>query len=487
MQTRREFLRAAALLALAPKAFAKSEEIWVNDIHSQLNRTRVRRLLAPRRQEELAEAVRSAAQRRAAISVSGCRHAMGAQQFATDSICIDMRKLTRLVRFDRERGHIEVEGGMQWPQLIESYHEAQKRDGPQWAIAQKQTGADTFTVGGSLAANVHGRGLKMTPFIGDVEDFMLLRADGVEVRCSRDENAELFRATIGGYGLFGIITRATLRLVPRRKLRRKVETIGAGDLIARLEERIADGYTYGDFQFSIDEKSSGFLRQGILSCYQPIADDEPVTAQKALRADDWLDLLALAYTDRAKGYQRYVDYYLSTDGQTYWSDTHQLSAYLPNYAAQLSKKVRTESASSLLISELYVPRPALAGFLAEASDLLREEGPPVIYGTVRLIEQDSESMLAWAKQNYACIIFNLLTKHTAAGIAASSRAFRGLIDLALARGGSFYLTYHRFADRRQVSTAYPQFEEFLELKRRHDPQELFQSDWYRHYQRIFRE
>lgn len=297
MPTRREFLRAAALLALAPHALARENGVWVNDIHSQLNRTRVQRLLAPRTEEELAEIIRNADRREVPISVSGCRHSMGGQQFATDSICIDTRKLARVRAFDRERGLIEAEAGIQWPQLIESYSHAQKDGGPQWAIAQKQTGADTFTLGGSLASNIHGRGLTMQPLIGNVEAFTLLRADGTKVRCARDENAELFRAAIGGYGLFGIVTRVTLRLVPRRKLRRRVETMHADEVMARFEERIRDGFAYGDFQFSIDEKSPDFLRAGFLSCYQPIDDAEPITAQKALQADNWLDLLALAYTD----------------------------------------------------------------------------------------------------------------------------------------------------------------------------------------------
>ena len=55
MVTRREFIRTAALFALAPHAFAEREkEIWVNDVHSQLNRTRVRELLRPHTRDELA-------------------------------------------------------------------------------------------------------------------------------------------------------------------------------------------------------------------------------------------------------------------------------------------------------------------------------------------------------------------------------------------------------------------------------------------------
>lgn len=484
--TRRKFIRAAGLLALAPYFDLRGEPgIWVNDIHSQLNRTRVRALLTPRNQDELAQVVRRAAKDRLPISVSGCRHSMGGQQFATDSLCIDSRQIARVLGFDRERGLIETEAGIQWPKLIEHYLNVQDGATHQWGIAQKQTGADTFTLGGSLSANVHGRGLAMKPLISDVESFTLINHDGKPVSCSRSENSELFRAVIGGYGLFGLISRVTLRLTRRKKLRRVVEVIRSADAQKRFAERVAEGFLYGDFQFSIDERSPDYLNLGVFSCYQPVADDTDMPTTKRLGENDWLALLALAYSDRAKGFQRYIDYYLSTNGQTYWSDTNQLSAYLPNYAQQLKKKLGGKNESSLIITEIYVPREALADFLAQAAELLRSLGVLVIYGTVRLIEKDDESYLPWAKESYACIIFNLLTIHTPEGMEASKRAFRGLIDLAIARGGSYYLTYHRFATREQVTTCHPKFADFLALKKKYDPDERFQSDWYRHYRTLF--
>ena len=205
---------------------------------------------------------------------------MGGQQFATDSICIDTRQLDRVISFDRERGLFEAEAGIQWPRLIRAYLEAQTDETKQWGIAQKQTGADTFTLGGSLSSNVHGRGLTMKPLISNIESFSLITADGKSIRCSREENNELFRHAIGGYGLFGVIDTVTLRLVPRQKLRRVVEIIRANDLPKRFEERIAQKFLYGDFQFSVDEKSPDFLQRGVFSCYEPISEDEPVVAKK---------------------------------------------------------------------------------------------------------------------------------------------------------------------------------------------------------------
>jgi hypothetical protein len=50
----------------------------------------------------------------------------------------------------------------------------------------------------------------------------------------------------------------------------------------------------------------------------------------------------------------------------------------------------------------------------------------------------------------------------------------------LCHGGSYFLTYHRFASARQVEAAHPAMRGFLAAKSAQDPQGVFQSDWYRH-------
>ena len=104
---------------------------------------------------------------------------------------------------------------------------------------------------------------------------------------------------------------------------------------------------------------------------------------------------------------------------------------------------------------------------------------------VRLVESECDSVLAWARQPWACVVFNLHVRHDPHGICAARKAFRALIDLALERSGSFYLTYHRWATRVQVETAYPRFQEFLRAKYQHDPATRWSSDWYRHHCRLF--
>ncbi len=490
MLNRRDFLKAAGLLALWPSGclHQASEQTGtvVNDVQSQLNPTRVAHIVSVDSVEAIRMAVHSAQREGKAVCIAGGRHAMGAQQFGTGAVLVDTTRLNRVLSFDPKEGIVEVEAGIQWPELIEYLLTVQKGQAHQWGIIQKQTGADRLSIGGAIAANVHGRGLRLKPIIADIESLVLVDRYGNLRTCSRRENAELFRLVIGGYGLFGIVSSVTLRLGPRTKVERAVEVIDVEDLIVAVEEKVSDGFIYGDLQFSCDDRSEDFLRRGVFSCYRPVDENTPIPqGQKRLSTQQWKDLVRLAHTAKGEAFENYATHYLSTSGQIYWSDVQQLSEYLDDYHRPLDRSLGAVDRATETITEIYVPRGALNGFLEEVRDDFRKNRVEAIYGTIRLIERDEESFLAWAKAPYACIIFNLHTVHTPEGLQHSAAAFRRLIDMVVRRGGSYYLTYHKYATRDQVLACYPQFPEFLRLKKRYDPEERFQSDWYRHYRRMF--
>jgi len=489
MITRREFLSGSAALFIGSRyPLGADDPLVVNDIHSQLNATRVNRILTPKSVGELQAAVREAKALHKSLSIAGGRHAMGGQQFGTRAILLDMRQMSQVLDLNLEQGKVEVQAGAFWPELIAEYLHRQEGRSHQWGLAQKQTGADKLSIGGTLAANAHGRGLTMMPFVSNIESFTLVNADGDLVLCSRQQNPELFRLAIGGYGLFGVVSSVTLRLVPRQKIERVVEVRGADGLIAAFDDRIRNGFLYGDFQFAIDRSSDEFLHKGVFSCYRPVDPATPMPEHvKELSDESWRMLLYLAHTDKSEAFRRYADYYLSTNGQLYWSDTHQLSFYPENYHSAIDQKTNARHTATEMITEINVPREHLNSFLDEVREDFRKNNVELIYGTIRLIEKDQESFLPWARQSYACTIFNLHTEHTPEGIAHSAEAFRRLIDMAARRNGTYYLTYHRYARREQVLACYPQFPQFLQLKRKYDPAERFQSDWYRHYKTMFKD
>lgn len=453
--------------------------VILNDLHSRLNATRVRAVLSPTTTAEVVDAVRAAAAQGRAVSVCGGRHAMGGQQFGADAVQLDLSALAAVRAVDPERALLSVGAGIQWPELVTELDRASSGSSRPLTFRQKQTGADRLSLGGALAANVHGRGLRFKPFIDDVESFVLVDAEGEIRHCSRTEDAELFALALGGYGLFGVITEVTLRLVPRHHLRRNVEVLDLGEVEHSFEERLRAGATYGDFQFVTDPQAPGFLDRGVLASYVPVPDEVAPTADPVeLTAERWQELLALAHTDKRRAFDLYSAHYLSTDGQVYRSDLHQMGVYVDGYHDDLGGPAASE-----MITEVYLPRGELLSFMRACQEDFRTHDVECIYGTVRVIEPDDESFLPWAQGPRACVIFNLHVEHGAAGIDKAAADFRRIIDRALERGGSFYLTYHRWASRSQLLAAHPRLPAFLAEKHRHDPDDRFQSEWYRHLRR----
>src|SRR5438105_11302320 len=170
MHNRREFLRLAALGALWPGALAwgqkKPEGVLVNDLHGQLSATWVNRIVQPDTLDGVRAALKLAQAENRALCIAGGRHSMGSQAFAADGVLVDTRKLSKVLAFDMERGLVELEAGIEWPELLEALKTLQPPE-RKWAFNQKQTGADRLTLGGSLAANAHGRGLTLPPMISD--------------------------------------------------------------------------------------------------------------------------------------------------------------------------------------------------------------------------------------------------------------------------------------------------------------------------------
>jgi hypothetical protein len=93
LMTRRDVLRFGALALTARAGQGAETDIGVNDVHSKLNSTQVARVIRPETVEQVRNAILAARAEGLAVSVSGSRHSMGGQQFASGAVLLDMRVL----------------------------------------------------------------------------------------------------------------------------------------------------------------------------------------------------------------------------------------------------------------------------------------------------------------------------------------------------------------------------------------------------------
>lgn len=152
---------------------------------------------------------------------------------------LQMAALDRIRTFDAATGRVTVEAGLLLADLIATFL-------PRGFFPAVVPGTKFVTIGGSIAADIHGKNHHRDGGFGDhVESLVLATAGGDLIRTSRAEHPDLFAATIGGMGLTGVIVEATLRLRPVETGWIHQRTIAAPNLaaaIAALDE--GDSATY---------------------------------------------------------------------------------------------------------------------------------------------------------------------------------------------------------------------------------------------------
>lgn len=125
-----------------------------------------------------------------------------------DGSVIDMRTLAGIRAFDLETGVIEADAGTSLSDII-AYA------APHGFFPSVVPGTQFVTLGGAIANDIHGKNHHRRGTFGcHVTALTLLRSDGREYVCSPDANSGLFRATIGGMGMTGLILSASIRLMP---------------------------------------------------------------------------------------------------------------------------------------------------------------------------------------------------------------------------------------------------------------------------------
>lgn len=121
------------------------------------------------------------------------------------------RGLDRYRGFDGSAGILECDAGVLLSDIVRDFL-------PRGWFPPVTPGTRFVTVGGAIANDVHGKNHHVAGSLGHhVESLVIERSDGSVLRCTPHENSELFRATIGGLGLTGLITSVAIRL-------RRVET-----------------------------------------------------------------------------------------------------------------------------------------------------------------------------------------------------------------------------------------------------------------------
>lgn len=491
----RRWVAVGLLLVLAAAAISgRSVWLWTNawlhdrpvedilppgyaDDASRLNRTPItERFAIPRdpaaAETQLRELLLKAHERGLHVAIAGARHTMGGHTIYPDGIVIDMLPFDAM-ECDTARRILHVGAGCRWSAVIPYLNER----GLSVGVMQSN---DTFTVGGSISANCHGWQHDQPPIASTVESFRLMQADGTIVRCSRNENAELFGLVLGGYGLFGVILDVELRVVPNERYRPEVLICEADQYVTRFDELVRGapdvGMCYG--RLCIVPGDDTFLREAIMVVFRRAPGD--AKEMPKLAAPGLASLRRSVHRAQIDSHSgKEVRWKAEKMFSEQLTDEFVSRNQLLNEGVSIYQEQNADRTD--ILQEYFIPPDRLAAFLARARTIIPAHHGDLLNVTVRTVREDRDSFLRYADQDMFALVMLFSQLRTPEGDRQMQSLAQELTDAALACGGRFYLPYRLHASMAQLQQAYPQAAEFFDKKRIHDADELFENQFYLKY------
>ena len=182
---------------------------WSNWAGNQLSKpVRIER---PSSESEVVEIVRRAVAEHLRVKVVGSGHSFTGIA-VPDEVMIDLAQMNRVVNVDHVGGVITVQAGIVLSDL-NAYLESHKLSMPNLGDVTYQT------LAGAVSTSTHGTGLQRTGLAAQIRAFKLVTASGEVLTCDPVQNAEIFHCGRVSLGALGVITEVTLNVVPAFNLR----------------------------------------------------------------------------------------------------------------------------------------------------------------------------------------------------------------------------------------------------------------------------
>jgi FAD/FMN-containing dehydrogenase len=377
------------------------------------------------------------------------------------------------ITFDNPACDIDTAGrryrahaGARWHEIIKAL------DKPGFSPAVMQSNHD-FGLAGTLSVNAHGWPAPFGPFAETVRSFRLMLADGSIVNCSRGENAELFSLVAGGYGLYGIVLDAEVDMVENALLKGSQVTLPSREFGARFATAITDQavrMAYGRLSISED----AFCEEALLITYRPAP--LPKGGLPAASSGSFVQGVSQKIFRAQVGSERWK--------RNRWRLERRLPPGEATRNTLMNEPVaglgRSRGMTDIL-HEYFVPPEKFAGFIDACRAVIPGAGPELLNVTLRWLEPDKTSVLAYAPEARIAAVMLFVQPTTKAGDDAQRQMTEKLIERVLALGGSYYLPYRLHATRAQMERAYPRLAFALERKRHYDPDLLFRNMLWDHY------
>lgn len=403
------------------------------------------------------------------ISIIGSSFSQGYQTYTiySSAISISMKNFSRF-KINTKKHTVLVEAGVIWVDL------ENKLNLYNYALKVRQA-SNIFSVGGSLAVNVHGYNHKIGPIINTINYINVMLADSSIKRIMKED--ELFPYIIGGYGLFGIIISAELQLIPNKRYIEIRKECKISDYLNNLNNIRNNKDIYMHiYRLSIDPENmldTGLIVNWILQDNQNI-NDEKIKDDFIIEEENGT-LIQRILVDLGRNNPIIRKLYWNYEkNSNIIGPKSLLECMNPPIKALLSpSKEKIDMLQEFYVSEIHFEK-----FIYFLTVLLRKNNVILLNSSVRIVPSNKNlGPLSYNinNNNYAILIY---FTEDYSNLSKVTLWVQEIINYLIKIKGTYYLPYYPFATVNQFMKIYPNYKNFLSKKLEIDPEEKFVSEFY---------
>ena len=401
------------------------------------------------------------------VSIAGARHSMGGQTIVPGGIRVNMLPL-KSMKLDEQTDLLHVDAGALWADVIPYLD----RHGRSVEVMQSD---NSFSVGGSLSVNCHGWQYDRPPIASTVESFHLMKADGTVVRCSRTENKELFSLALGGYGLFGIILDADLHVVRNERLRLEQAIVPLDSAMASFNRKLRERGAPRMFYARLNITPQRMFDDVLINMFYPEEGQVPNLSDP--------NLLGLRRAIFRGSVGSAFGKEIRWEAETKIAPRITGTVFSRNQLMDESADwyLDRSDATTDILHEYFLPKEGAIPFLKQARRIIRSHHVDLLNVTVREVQTDNDTFLRYADQPMVAFVMFFSQLRSVVANKDMEDMTQELIDVSLQSGGRYYLPYRLHASQDEFRAAYPRSGDWFRLKRKYDPDNLFENELYLKY------
>ncbi len=387
------------------------------------------------------------------VNIGAARHTMGGQAIPRDGHAITLD--FPFVSVETGADTYTVQAGTRWHQVISALD-------PLGLSPKVMQSNSDFGVASTFSVNAHGWPCPFGPMGSTVRSVGMVLADGTFLRASRIENADLFAAAMGGYGLIGLITDLEVEAARNMLLEPSFEKMPAADFATAFTGAMDGTIPMAYGRLNIDRE--GFFDDAMLVTYREVEGDIP-----AATGSGFLSKVS-RHIFRAQLGNEWVK-------RRRWGVETGIGASLQGAASRsslMNEPVITlddgDPTRTDILHEYFVAPDRFGDFVTACRAIIPGSYQELFNITLRYVVQDATSLLSYAPQGPRIASVLLFSQEmTARAEADMARMTAELIEAVIGMGGSYYLPYRLHATPDQFARSYARAADFVALKRQVDP------------------